>query len=131
MNPDIKAQWIAALRSGEFKQGRNYLHARRPDDEVDTFCCLGVLCVLAERAGVVTKGVGYAGVVRYQAIGTGSDGSTSTLPLVVDHWAGFLDGGKSRMVTMPDTGTHTGLAGLNDYERWSFEQIADIIEEQL
>lgn len=34
--------WIAALRSGEFKQGEGCLHS------IDnTFCCLGVLCVVA------------------------------------------------------------------------------------
>lgn len=33
----FKAKWIAALRSGEYKQGRHYLR-----DEDDQFCCLGV-----------------------------------------------------------------------------------------
>lgn len=35
---EIKAKWVAALRSGEFKQGKHYLH------KGETFCCLGVLC---------------------------------------------------------------------------------------
>lgn len=39
MNPKIKVKWLAALRSGKYKQGRNAL---RPTD--DRFCCLGVLC---------------------------------------------------------------------------------------
>lgn len=33
----FKAKWIAALRSGEYKQGRHYLRG-----EDDQFCCLGV-----------------------------------------------------------------------------------------
>lgn len=33
--------WIKALRSGEYKQGRNRLKRR------DRFCCAGVLCDLA------------------------------------------------------------------------------------
>lgn len=39
MNADIKRKWVEALRSGEYKQGRQQL--RTASDE---FCCLGVLC---------------------------------------------------------------------------------------
>jgi hypothetical protein len=40
--PGFKKQWLEALRSGKYKQGRHAL--RRRDD---TFCCLGVVCDLA------------------------------------------------------------------------------------
>ena len=45
LNPEAKAKWVAALRSGKYKQG----HGRLRDG--DTFCCLGVavqegLCVV-------------------------------------------------------------------------------------
>lgn len=40
MNPELKAMWIAALRSGEFDQGRGKL---RNDNG---YCCLGVLAVI-------------------------------------------------------------------------------------
>jgi hypothetical protein len=43
MDAKLKAEWIAALRSGEYRQGLNYLH----DSERNTFCCLGVLCRVA------------------------------------------------------------------------------------
>ena len=43
MNPEIKDRWVAALRSGEYKQGTGRL--RRVND---TFCCLGVLCDLLD-----------------------------------------------------------------------------------
>ena len=39
MNPEIKAKWVAALRSGKYTQGRGAL--RRTNGEM---CCLGVLC---------------------------------------------------------------------------------------
>jgi hypothetical protein len=39
MNPEWKAKWIAALRSGAYKQGRRNLR-----DDLDNFCCVGVLC---------------------------------------------------------------------------------------
>lgn len=38
--------WIAALRSGKYKQGLGLLN-----DEQGGFCCLGVLCDLAGRDG--------------------------------------------------------------------------------
>jgi hypothetical protein len=41
MNPEVKAKWIAALESGEYKKGKLALR-----DKDDSFCCLGVLCDL-------------------------------------------------------------------------------------
>ena len=41
MNKEIKAEWVKALRSGEYKQGGGALHRG------DHFCCLGVLCDIA------------------------------------------------------------------------------------
>ena len=38
MNPTFKAKWVAALRSGEYKQGKYVLR-----DQENNFCCLGVL----------------------------------------------------------------------------------------
>lgn len=40
MNKEIKAKWIAALTSGEYTQGKDYLNRN------GKFCCLGVLCDL-------------------------------------------------------------------------------------
>lgn len=39
MNAEIKTKWLAALRSGEFKQGQSRL---KTGD--GAYCCLGVLC---------------------------------------------------------------------------------------
>lgn len=41
MDAKIKADWIAALRSGEWKQARGQLH------KDGAYCCLGVLCEVA------------------------------------------------------------------------------------
>lgn len=46
MNSAVKEQWVAALKSGEFKQGRGLLKARKPDGV--HHCCLGVLCEILE-----------------------------------------------------------------------------------
>lgn len=38
---EFKAEWIKALRSGKYKQGRGYL-------KIDgSYCCLGVSCIVA------------------------------------------------------------------------------------
>ena len=44
MNPEIKAKWVAALRSGEYKQAKGQLRIG------NSFCCLGVLCNLHAQA---------------------------------------------------------------------------------
>lgn len=48
---DFKAKWVAALRSGEYKQGKYLLH-----DE-GRFCCLGVACRVA---GLDINLIGYS-----------------------------------------------------------------------
>ena len=40
MDPEVKAKWLEALRSGEYTQGRLTLHNRMSNE----YCCLGVLC---------------------------------------------------------------------------------------
>lgn len=40
-DPVLQAAWVAALRSGEYKQGTH--HLRSTDN---SYCCLGVLCEL-------------------------------------------------------------------------------------
>lgn len=53
MNPEVRTQWCAALRSGDYPQGRNRLRSELPDGML-TYCCLGVLTDLAVAAGVTT-----------------------------------------------------------------------------
>ncbi len=140
MKPEIKAAWLAALRSGEFKQGRGYLHRINPDGRGDTFCCLGVLCVLAEGAGVLKKGPAVGGGWYMYAASDESpargDRSTTMPPYAIGPWA--MQDGESLnwVIQKPGRGRLgimglSGLPDLNDDDRWSFEQIADIIEEQL
>jgi hypothetical protein len=46
MNAEIKQKWLAALRSGEYQQGKSAL--RRDEDGQRRYCCLGVLCDLID-----------------------------------------------------------------------------------
>lgn len=43
LNPEFKAKWVAALRSGEYEQGTGVLY----NPEENTHCCLGVACAIA------------------------------------------------------------------------------------
>jgi hypothetical protein len=42
MKHEVKQKWCAALRSGEYRQGKGRL--KRKERGVEEFCCLGVLC---------------------------------------------------------------------------------------
>lgn len=75
MNKEIKQKWIDALTSGEYKQGRNQL--KKEKDGVTRYCCLGVLCELANKEGVgnwTQDNVGY-------------DKTLGVLPVSVMNWA--------------------------------------------
>jgi hypothetical protein len=123
MNQEIKAQWVAALRSGEYTQGKEALR----NDE-GGFCCLGVLCELAIAAGVCAPAVYNNGYNLWEY-----EGASSTLPYSVMRWADL----SSDNPPVQDS----CLAELNDGE-WDtdtgavdngmdFNEIADIIEEHL
>lgn len=114
MKPEIKAQWVAALRSGEYKQGERRLRTK------DQFCCLGVLCDLHAKA---TDG---AWNLDQRGIGVYND-AVSMLPGDVISWAG-LDR-NDPIVMMDNHGRE--LSCLNDIEKLPFPAIADLIEEQL
>jgi hypothetical protein len=127
MNPDVKAQWVAALRSGEYAQGREVLHST----EYDSYCCLGVLCDVAVKSGLDIP-------VDHMPAATFYGEKHCTLPAGVMEWAGLdeeLPGTSIDMhVVSPDEydeydeGAYpANLANLNDLG-WSFEQIADVIE---
>lgn len=109
MNPDVKARWVEALRSGNYKQGKQALyHAGR-------FCCLGVLCDLAVKDEAVEK--------SGEGFGSEKDGFAKLLPPTsVLKWAG-VERGFTRDVL-------NDLATKND-DGVSFAEIADAIEAQL
>jgi hypothetical protein len=118
MNPEIKKLWLEALRSDSYKQGLGNLR-----NEKDQFCCLGVLCDLhneemwgdrwkilpADKFGIVY----YEYAERYDLP-----------PEEVCRWAGLPNANPE----IHEDGKP--LAILND-EGWTFEQLADLIEQQL
>lgn len=114
MNKEVKEKWVAALRSGKYKQGK---HALRMDDQ---FCCLGVLCDLATQEGVIEQPDQIARKYSYQ-------GSVLSLPRQVTLWAGVNDNDPYFIAA---DGSRTYVSYLNDRDHL-FTEIAEIIEEQL
>jgi hypothetical protein len=124
----IKEQWVADLTSGEYEQGRGHLCVN------GKYCCLGVLCEQAVKAGVVTREVrlNYNGdsVVYYAE-------ESLILPAAVQMWAG-VDSENPYVNTCVKS--HT-LATLNDGEvadsngpeipPLPFTEIAQLIDAQL
>jgi hypothetical protein len=100
--------WVKALRSGEYEQTTGELAEIEYDDEqekvtaVRGFCCLGVYC--AAVAGIAVEELGG---------GSGVDDLVDPRPLVEAMEE------KQREL----------LGDFNDTKRWSFEQIADYLEE--
>lgn len=113
MDPKIKQQWVAALRSGEYKQGAGALH--RFSEAGDTYCCLGVLCDLAVKASVCRRYMDEDGIYHY---GHASHNDTYLDSSIVE-WSG-LDGYNPKV-------EGRRLAELND-KGFTFDQIADLIE---
>lgn len=131
MNADIKAQWVNALRSGDYEQGRGWLNNN------GKFCCLGVLCDLAEKAGVVRSGplevegaMDPAPLAYFTSDTLINLNDRMMLPRAVVQWAEMSVTDPDR-ITNPDTGEADTLINLNDELGYDFERIAQVIEWQL
>jgi hypothetical protein len=118
MSKRIKDLWVAALRSGEYKQTQKLLK-----DE-NGHCCLGVLCELYQKENEV----------NIEVSNKAQDGRVyslfltepAVLPLAVMKWAGLLSqDGRPR--DYQETTRYPKLTAKND-EGASFKEIADIIE---
>lgn len=108
MNQELKTRWVAALRSGEYQQGRAVLRQN------SQFCCLGVLCDLVDNTR--WRRTDASEIVYTYAIDEYPH--TAMPPAEVYAAAGLSD----------DDGST--LADANDNGK-SFEFIADYIEEHL
>lgn len=119
MNVDVRDRWVAALLSGDYAQGIGKLTHLDPDGPA-TYCCLGVLCDLAVRAGVTTsRDVGY-----WRSYG--DDEQLNYLPPDVRAWAGLSSG--DPLVWF--NAIELRLSSLND-GRVPFRTIAALIGAQL
>ena len=116
MNADIKAKWVAALRSGKYAQGQFKLR-----DLSNRFCCLGVLCDINNSKRWKKE----EHIYNFDGVGLMPDRA-------VCEWAGFssaIDGSREIPCVTIDGYLDT-LTNHNDAGK-TFAQIADAIEEQL
>ena len=111
MNPELKAKWLAALRSGDYPQTVHWLHRTAGDlhsnvdglRHVEGYCCLGVLCDISGHSSWNGKEM---------------SGMPSQIPTSI----------------AVEFGIHTEaqhLMAMNDSGRFSFDAIADYIEGKL
>lgn len=113
MNPIVKQKWVAALRSGEYKQGQKRLRNEEGFGDV-TYCCLGVLVDLYCKEHNTTFGQ----VCEY---------GREVLPDRVVEWAG-IDPGLYQ--NNPEVDGRV-LAEWNDIQMAGFDHIAELIERNL
>lgn len=97
MDAKLKADWVKALRSGEYRQARRTLRSGRG------YCCLGVLCRVAN-IPIARNG---------QTVSASCGGDYAPIATIV--------GGESM----------NHLMTLNDNLGKSFPEIADYIEKNL
>lgn len=116
MDKQIKKEWLKALRSGDYQQGSDYLNVKNT-----TFCCLGVICELAFKQGIVRKEAA-GDTIKYISVKDLNDGDQWVLPNAVVVWAGLKE-------SNPEI-NNENLAEFNDTGA-SFEEIADVIEKEL
>ena len=130
-DPTFKAQWIAALRSGEYTQGQDALKRTYPVEGVELaqgcdpasrHCCLGVAADLLhkEQPDVFDWDVNQLKNVAHAYPYVSGD----NLPYI------FMEAKLSSDTTEPAWDLFMRkLVELNDMDNWSFNQIADYIEE--
>jgi hypothetical protein len=158
VNAEVKQQWVDALRSGEYEQTKGRLRRGNPLDPEDLddgytpgYCCLGVLCDLAVKAGVTQlheerplEDSEYENERNYVSYSYGltenrKDGSV--LPPEVAQWAGLEGIDAVNPYVEPPTPEPSAendwtftpratLASENDGGK-SFEEIAKTIEDVL
>lgn len=115
LSPELKAKWVAALRSGTYQQAHGTLK-----DIEGRMCCLGVACDLIDPSKWATSPTAHDGINGF--------GWSGESPAYVT--------GPARALGLT-TAEATGLAQLNDGKEsarlraHSFEEIADWIEANL
>lgn len=115
MTPDER-EWIDALRSGEFKQGRGGLASKTSEGGI-FYCCLGVRCELDARRGLMVTSDGL-NFMNFDEVGQqGYKNQAVPCGATLNRWQMTND-------EMND------LVKLNDACKMSFVEIANYIEER-
>ena len=107
MKKTWKKKWVAALRSGKYKQTRQQL-AYKHNDGDKSYCCLGVLCDITGKRYKGNHAYPHKGITKL------------VFPKGVTH-----------SQVMDDGSVYDSAALLNDCKRWSFKRIATWVEKNL
>lgn len=102
----IQKQWVAALRSGKYKQGRHKLQTIVHGEPryAPRYCCLGVGAMITDQLHVNDLYLNFPGRLGLKT-------NCGQFETEVDD-------------------RYTTLSAMNDSGKYTFEQIADIIEEK-
>jgi hypothetical protein len=117
MDSEVKALWVAALRSGDYKQASGQL--KTPQGH----CCLGVLCELHKKE--YPDGYDFSNFGMTYGLAD-NESSTGLLADCVRAWAEF-----DEETEVEFNGRKRTLWVINDIEEATFPVIADLIEAQL
>jgi hypothetical protein len=121
--PESVKKWIKALKSGFYKQGKQYLARQVPGEEWK-YCCLGVACetYILEGYKLPVEIQKIADGVKVKSYGKSKE--IGILPAEVSKW---LKTGSSKTVTLhsphPCSLTYANDNGI------TFEEIAKILED--
>lgn len=110
MDEGWRKRWVAALRSGKYKQHRKQLRKFTPTDSFKyQYCCLGVLCDIS--------GLGeFKDSTSPMFMTTLGDASSTSLPMSVASTTELFITAQNYLITLNDMG-------------YTFAQIANIIIE--
>jgi hypothetical protein len=119
LNTEIADKWIIALESGEYTQGVGALK------ENNKYCCLGVLCELAVKEGIIQPPtLDMDDTYQY---GSHQTWSTETLPDEVIEWA-QMNSNEGIIGSYVQGDEYYSLMQMND-NGCSFNQITEKIRE--
>lgn len=129
MKKAIAENWIKALRSKQYNQGKDYLcqaYIKKGRKPKYTHCCLGVLCDMynKEHTGKAKLPVNELAGIGWDAVQFA--GKAETLPRKVMKWAG-LKSDIGEIKNHWTKGGYASLAEMNDCGE-SFKTISNVIE---
>jgi len=120
LKPEIRARFLEALRSNKYSQGEGRLKKQ------DHFCCLGVLSDLAVQDGVADW--------EEDVLVVGDIYSKSLFPEQLLNWAcggSFTVFDGPTAFPLPESEEARSLTYANDELKWTFSEIACLVEQYM